>query len=242
MSPVDQDDRLSRIATRWTAVFRAHGDAPTQAEAARQRLMLQYSGAAYRYLLGAVRDPDVAADLCQEFAVRFLRGDFRRADPGRGRFRDYLKRALSHLVTDHFRARQAAPAALAPDAPDPAADATVEPDFAAGWRADVLDQTWKALQDENPTFHATLLLRIENPDLQSPQMAERLTAELGKPMTPENVRKTLQRAQAKFADLLLDRVAESLDDPTADLEAELRELDLLKYCRSALARRHGRLP
>jgi hypothetical protein len=68
-------------------------------------------------------------------------------------------------------------------------------------------------------------------------MAERLTAQLGKPMTPENVRKTLQRAQAKFADLLIDQVAESLDAPSADLEAELKELDLLKYCRSALERR-----
>ena len=58
-------------------------------------------------------------------------------------------------------------------------------------------------------------------------------------MTPENVRKTLQRAQAKFADQLLDRVAESLDDPAANLEAELRELDLLKYCRTALTRRQG---
>src|SRR6478672_6403505 len=131
----DPDERLSRIATRWTAVFRAHGDAPTLAEAARHRLMLQYSGAAYRYLLGAVRDPDVAADLCQEFAVRFLRGDFRRADPGRGRFRDYLKRSLSHLVTDHHRARQAGPVTRSPDAPEPAAaDPTAEPDFAAGWR------------------------------------------------------------------------------------------------------------
>lgn len=242
MPSVDQDDRLSRIATRWTAVFRAHGDAPTQAEAARHRLMLQYSGAAYRYLLGAVRDPDAAADLCQEFAVRFLRGDFRRADPGRGRFRDYLKRSLSHLVTDHFRARQAGPAPLAADAPEPpAADPAGEPDFAAGWRQDVLDQTWKALRAENPAFHAVLLLRIENPDMQSPEMADRLTAELGKPMTPENVRKTMQRAQTKFADLLLDRVAESLDDPAADLEAELRELDLLKYCRTALARRQGRV-
>ena len=240
MSPADLDDRLSRIATRWTAVFRAHGDAPTQAEAARHRLMLQYSGAAYRYLLGAVRDPDVAADLCQEFAVRFLRGDFRRADPGRGRFRDYLKRSLSHLVTDHHRARQAGPAPLAADAPGPAADSRAEPDFAAGWRRDVLDQTWKALAADNPTFHATLLLRIENPDMQSPEMAGRLTAQLGRPMTPENVRKILQRAQAKFADLLLDRVAESLDDPTADLEAELRELDLLRYCRTALARRQGK--
>src|SRR3954471_23590821 len=134
MSPVDQDDRLSRIATRWTVVFQAHGQAATQAEAARHRLMLRYSGAAYRYLLGAVRDPDVAADLCQEFAVRFLRGDFRRADPGRGRFRDYLKRSLSHLVRDPHRARQAGPMALAPDAPEPAAaDSAVEPDFLSGW-------------------------------------------------------------------------------------------------------------
>src|SRR3954470_8425181 len=145
--PADLDDRLSRIATRWTAVFRAHGDAPTQADAARHRLVVQYSGAAYRYLLGAVRDPDRAADLCQEFAVRFLRGDFRRADPGRGRFRGYLKRSLSHLVTDHFRPRQAGPAALAPDAPEPMADdPTAGSDFDAGWRQDVLDQTWKTLQ------------------------------------------------------------------------------------------------
>ena len=73
--------------------------------------------------------------------------------------------------------------------------------------------------------------------MQSPEMAERLTAELGKPMSPENDRKTLQRAQAKFADLLLDQVSDSLDDPATDLEAELRDLDLLKYCRSALERR-----
>src|SRR6188474_2158645 len=189
MAPADLDERLSRIATRWTVVFQAHGQAATGAEAARHRLMLHYSGAAYRYLLGAVRDPDVAADLAQEFAVRFLRGDFRRADPGRGRFRDYVKRALVHLVTDHHRARQAGPGPLAADAPEPAADTLGpdEPDFAGGWRQDVLDQTWKALADANPAFHAVLLLRIDNPDMQSPEMAERLTAQLGKPMTPENV-------------------------------------------------------
>lgn len=239
MAAADLDDRLSRIATRWTTVFRAHAATASGVEAARHRLMLRYSGAAYRYLLGAVRDPDVAADLCQEFAVRFLRGDFRRADPGRGRFRDYLKRSLSHLVTDYHRARQDGPAPLAANAPDPAAEPRDEPDFAAGWRQDVLDQTWKALREENAAFHTTLLLRIENPDMQSPEMADHLTAKLGKPMTPENVRKTLQRAQTKFADLLLDQVTESLDDPAGDLEAELRELDLLKFCRAALVRRQS---
>lgn len=236
MDPMDLDDRLSRMATQWSAVFEAHAGRADAAGAARNRLVVRYSGPVYRYLLGAVRDPDAAADLCQEFAVRFLRGDFRRADPGRGRFRDYLKTALSNLVNDHHRSRQAQPRPLAPDSPDPA-----EPsgdDFLAVWRQGLLDQTWAALRDENPTFHAVLLLRIESPEMPSPEMAARLTERLGKPMSPENVRKSLQRAHAKFADVLIDRVAESLDDPSPEaLEAELQALDLWRYCRSALERR-----
>jgi hypothetical protein len=107
--------------------------------------------------------------------------------------------------------------------------------FAVEWRKDVIGQTWKALADANPTFHAVLLLRVSEPDLPSAEMADRLTRQIGKPMSAENVRKTLQRAHARFAELLLDQVADSLDDPTAtDLESELKDLDLLKYCRSAL--------
>ena len=72
----------------------------------------------------------------------------------------------------------------------------------------------------------------------SAEMAEKLTGQLGKPMTAENVRKSLQRAHTKFAELMLDQVAESLDDPSPEeLEAELNALDLLRYCRSALDRR-----
>jgi DNA-directed RNA polymerase specialized sigma24 family protein len=198
--------------------------------------LLRYSGAVYRYLLGAVRDADVAADLCQEFAVRFLRGDFHRVAPDRGRFRDYVKTALVNLANDHHRARQAGPKPLAIDAAAP--ELPSEDDFVGGWRQSVLDQTWKALAEANPTFHAVLLLRIENPDMPSNEMADRLTAELGKPMSAENVRKSLQRAHGKFADLMLDQIADSLDEPThEDLEAELQALDLLRYCRSTLDQR-----
>jgi len=55
----------------------------------------------------------------------------------------------------------------------------------------------------------------------------------------------LQRAHTKFAELLLDQVAVSLTEPSAtQLAEELRALDLLKYCRSALERRksEGRGP
>ena len=239
MGQPEQDERLSRIETQWTAVLRAHGPATDSARDVRDRLMLHYSGAVYRYLLGAVRDPDTAADLCQEFAVRFLRGDFRRAAPDRGRFRDYMKTALVNLVNDYHRARQAGPRPLAVDAPAP--DLPSEDDFLGGWRQSLLDQTWKALREVNPAFHAALLLRIENPDMPSPEMAGRLTEQLGRSITPENVRKSLQRAHAKFAELLLEQVAQSLDDPTDDeLEEELRAIDLLRYCRTALDRRRGK--
>jgi RNA polymerase sigma factor (sigma-70 family) len=232
----DTDDRLSRIETQWTAVLRAHGQSISGAKSARDRLLLRYSGAVYRYLLGAVRDQDVAADLCQEFAVRFLRGDFHRVAPEKGRFRDYVKMALVNLANDHHRARQAGPKPLAIDAAAP--ELPSEDDFVGGWRQSVLDQTWKALAEANPTFHAVLALRIENPDMPSSEMAERLTAQLGKPMSAENIRKSLQRAHGKFAELMLDQIAESLDEPThEDLEAELEALDLLRYCRSALDQR-----
>src|SRR5687768_8662870 len=138
--------------------------------------MLHYSGAAYRYLLGALRDPDAAADLCQEFAVRFLRGDFRRAAPDRGRFRNYVKTALVNLVNDFHRARQAGPKPLVVDAA--ARELPSEADFLDGWRRSVLDQTWKALAAENPALHAALFLRIESPETPSGEMAQKLTERL----------------------------------------------------------------
>ena len=96
---------LSRISTPWTLLGRAHGGAEDRAADARRLLLHRYCGAAYRYLRGALGDDDAATDLLQEFVLRFLRGDFRRADPGSGRFRDYLKASLIHLVADYHRAK-----------------------------------------------------------------------------------------------------------------------------------------
>jgi RNA polymerase sigma-70 factor (ECF subfamily) len=239
MNPPDLDQRLSRIATLWTVVFEARGEPGADPDDARRRLLMRYHAPVYRYLLGAVRDEDAASDLCQEFAIRFLRGDFHRADPGRGRFRDYVKKALINLVNDYHRQHQAKPAALPADVAAPA-DAD-EPSFEATWREALLAQTWQALKQAQPAYHAVLQMRVDDAEITSTAMAERLTQMLGKPMTSDNVRKALQRAHAKFADLLLDQVAVSLREPTnEDLEAELQALDLLKYCRSALEQRAKR--
>ncbi len=67
------DQRLSRMSTVWTMVFEAHGGEADAATAAMSGLALRYSGVVYCYLLGAVRDPDAAAELSQELALRILR-------------------------------------------------------------------------------------------------------------------------------------------------------------------------
>ena len=245
MDPDPPRSHLSRISTPWTLVRLAHADAEASAAPAQRLLLQRYCGAAYRYLRGALRDEDAALELLQEFVLRFLRGDFRRADPGSGRFRDYLKAALIHLVTDYHREQRARPRPLPADfarravAPDEGAEN--EATFLQSWREELINRTWLALAEAKPTYHVVLVLHVENPELPSPGLAERLTVRLGKPFTAAHVRVTLQRAREKFAELLLDEVAHSLGACTeAELVQELRALRMLKLCAPALERRKGR--
>jgi RNA polymerase sigma factor (sigma-70 family) len=241
----NSETRLSGLQTLWSQVRLAHDDDSAARQAAREALLRRYAGAVRRYLIAVVRDREAADDLAQEFALRFLRGDFRRADPGSGRFRDYLKAALVHLVADHHRERRALPVPLPADvgewavAPDGGAEN--EADFLRSWREELIDRAWASLAEAKPTHHAVLILHVENPELPSAGVAERLTDRLGRPFTAAHVRVTLQRAREKFAALLLDEVALSLGACTeADLVQELHAVRLHRLCAPALARRTGR--
>jgi RNA polymerase sigma-70 factor (ECF subfamily) len=236
---------LSRISTPWTLFRQAHEDAEPAARTAQRLLMQRYCGAVYRYLRGALHEDEAALELFQEFALRFLRGDFGRAEPGRGRFRDYLRVALSHLVTDYHRERRAQPQPLPADLaqrPVPTDEETDrEAAFLHSWREELVNRAWGALAEARPTYHAALVLHVEHPEVPSARLAEQLAARLGKPFTAAHVRVTLQRAREKFAELLLDEVAHSLGAATeAELVEELRALHLLKLCATALESRKGR--
>jgi RNA polymerase sigma-70 factor (ECF subfamily) len=210
--------------------------------------MDRYGRAAYRYLLGAVRNPDTADDLFQDFALRFVRGGFERASPQRGRFRDYLKTSLYHLVADHYGRQQKRAAPLDPAVAEAVGQtwAASESDqqFVSSWRAELLSRTWKSLEEDElaggqPSY-TVLRFRTEHPTATSAEMARQLSEQLKRqpPFSETSVRKTLQRARARFADTLLRDVAFSLGNPSAEeLEQELIDLELLAYCRSALARR-----
>jgi RNA polymerase sigma-70 factor (ECF subfamily) len=246
MSDNNLDQHLSHISTMWTMLYQAHRGSADEAAAARQVLMQRYCGAVYRYLLGAVRNADAAEDLTQEFALRFIQGRFQQADRSQGRFRNYVKTALFHLVDDYQRgqgkAKQVVPLAGDEALPGRNDAETDEQAFRESWRQELLSRAWKSLEQEQSQtgqpFYDVLRFRVDHPDLTSALMAEQLGPRLGKPLTPAGVRQLLHRARERFAELLLEETRLSLEDAGRDqLEEELAELNLLKYCQDLLPRR-----
>ena len=68
-----------------------------------QALLERYGGAIRSYLNAALKNPDVANDLFHEFAFKFIKGDFKNADPAKGKFRSFVKTVLFRMVALHYR-------------------------------------------------------------------------------------------------------------------------------------------
>ncbi len=239
MDQVAGGARLSEMSTEWAIVLEASSDSAECAQLALETLLKRYIGAVRLYLKGAVRDVDAAADLEQEFAVRFLGGDFRRADPDKGRFRDYLKRALRNLVNDHYRRRRRDPIssdAIQESAAPSDGDADFEGKFLESWRNHLLDRSWESLHEEElatgKPFHTVLRARVDHPRLHSAELAELVAGSIGRRLSAHAYRQALLRARKRYVGFLTREVAASLDKPTFDqIEEELVELKLLEFCR-----------
>src|SRR5262245_20061478 len=119
MDLAESDSRLERISTLWTVINQARDGSPPEVADAHAQLLLRYGSAINRYLRGALRNADAVDELAQEFALRLIRGDFRGADQQRGRFRDFLKGVLAHLIADYLRRRR--PVSLQQGSAEPAA-------------------------------------------------------------------------------------------------------------------------
>jgi RNA polymerase sigma-70 factor (ECF subfamily) len=244
LASCDQD-RLSRIETMWTMIYHAHTDgAPAQGQA-QHELLARYGSAILRYLRGAFRDELAAEETYQEFAIRFLRGDYRTAHPDKGRFRGFLKVVLSRLVADHYRKqsrRREAPLESFCQLSDDSEQRRRDVDFLETWRDEMLTQAWRRLADEerraSKPWMTILKLRVENPELRSVELASQLAAIIEEDVTPTRLRVLLHRSRERFANYLIDAVAESIrDDTIAEVEQELAELQLLQYCQSVLEQR-----
>jgi RNA polymerase sigma factor (sigma-70 family) len=245
---MENDDlHISRIQTAWSMVREAHGD-HTAVQSAQQRLLDRYGGAVKRYALSALRDEDAADEVSQEFALKFIRGDFGKADPERGRFRAFVKTVVYRLIVDYQRRvkKRSHDGSMHSNIAEPIAEQADSLDddalFRSSWRDELLARCWQRLADDEKEsgkpYHTVLRYRVAHPDLRSPELAEGLTKELGKPINAGAVRVLLHRARELFAELLLDEVSESLTSGSLDeAEQELIDLELHEYCRPALEKR-----
>jgi RNA polymerase sigma factor (sigma-70 family) len=243
---MDDDLHLSRIQTLWSVVRQAHGDQTVGVESAQRVLLDRYGGAIHRYALAALRDEDAADDVFQEFALKFVRGEFGKVDPERGRFRAFVKTVVYRLIVDYQRRKKkrVLESPLHSNIEEPLAGDEVGANdefFRASWRAELLDRCWKSLEeterDGGKPYYTVMRYRVDHPDAHSPELAEGLSKQLGKSINAGAVRVLLHRAREEFADVLLGEVTDSLDDSSLDeVEQELIELGLLDYCRPALDR------
>jgi RNA polymerase sigma-70 factor (ECF subfamily) len=221
------EERLSQIPTSWTTISSAH-TAGHESQRAMNDLVGRYHDAVTRYINLKVRDKHLADEVLQEFWTKLLTGKLAGADKTKGRFRDYLRTVLHRLIIDHFRMRK-----LQPLPPGDLLDASVpDEDFDRVWRDAVLNRVWSRLETYQATtpknrYASVLQLRRDHPKASIDEIAELLARETGQPMSQEAFRKNLQRARAKFIELLILELKETIH-PTnnEDVEAEIFDLGL----------------
>lgn len=241
--PTAVDRRLDEINTQWSLLRLSHEDSVTGSIEARRTLVLRYSGAIRSYVGALMRNDQDADEVAQEAVVRMLKGDFAQATPERGRFRDLLKVAVRNMVRSYWRKQQRRATAALEVEQLPGDDTEREEReqaWVATWQQSVLDMAWRALeayQQATPgaVAYTVMRLRIEHPDDDSEQLAQRLSEETGKTYRAPATRQQLRRARLRFAQLLVEELARGLADPSPErIEEELNDLGLMGYVRDFL--------
>src|SRR5262249_27841312 len=153
----------------------------------------------------------------------------------RGRFRYYVKAVLSNLVSRYRQRGRKDALPLPADSPALAGlpAPTEEPDRELDdhLRQDLRLRATEALRAEHAGFAAALHLRVTESALSSPELARRLGQELGRPLTAVAARQMVHRARERFAALLVEQAAQTLEHPTVENAIEeLRDLGLWDDC------------
>jgi RNA polymerase sigma factor (sigma-70 family) len=219
----------------------AHQGSDTIAGLARNRLVLRYGKAVRSYLGGMLKNDPDADDVANEIMVKMLEGKFGAATSARGRFRDYLKAAVRNAALNFLRRKHPA-RRVELDTEELSGSRDDEQAWLGDWRRCLLERTQQALksfQDTHPgNIYATLLDFLSAyPQDDSEQLAQRLQELTGQKFRADAVRKQISRARRKFAELLLEEVKRTLDDPTTQrIEEELIEVGLMPYVRDFLPR------
>ena len=240
---MEELEQLSQIETLWSVVHQAHQTDEAAARDAQRKLLKQYGNAIQRYLKTKIRDSAVVDDIYQDFAIKFVRGDFHKASPEIGRFRTFIRTVLFRQIADYYRIRsRRGDVQLDVEVFEPSAeqdDDARDEQFAQVWRDEMLKKAWDSLYDleaeTGKAWYTVLQTRVNNPQMRSADLACAMSEKLDKAISSANVRVLLHRAREKFSVLLIEAISNSLESNSADqIEEELADLQLLEYCQAAL--------
>ena len=235
---------LAELSTYLPDLFDAHRqDEPVRAQEAQARLLLRYRRPIIRYVRHALPNHDDCELIFQNFAVNFVQGKYRGFDPGRGRFRAYLKRALFNLVHDYYRENHS-PKRVQLDVDEISLgpgfkQAEVDP-FQSLWSEEVvkkgLDKLDAREREKPRSFVGSVIrLKTEDPKRRSADLARILTERKGVPVTAEKVRKDLHLARELLIDFVIEEVRSTLGNSSLDdLEEELIVLGLHSLCKKGI--------
>lgn len=216
--------------TRWSLVVDA-GDATPGSRRALDELCRVYRPPVLAFVRRCGHAPQEAEDLTQAFFETLLRRrTYAAADPGRGRFRVFLRVALRRFLGAQAEARQAAKrghgeAALSLDdrlaqalpAQDEAPDAAFERD----WAQAVLQQAAATLQAEADASGKGELFRALRPWLfDSPDSADMDALAQRLSLRRNTLAVALHRLRQRLHDQVRRELAETVADER-ELEAEL---------------------
>jgi RNA polymerase sigma-70 factor (ECF subfamily) len=218
--------RLDEIATEWSII---HDPA---------QFVRCYAPAVESYLRALIKNPHDAEDVAQDFFMRVARHGFVRAKQERGRFRDYLRTAIRNSALNFLRRKRGPRHAdfqqvrnLVSDKNAVAADEA----WKANWRLCLLDRACEALerhQKRSPgnLFHTVMKLLLEHPQADGAFLAEETSRIIGRPLRPDAFRQQVSRARKALAKYLVQEVAQTIDNATAEqLKEELIDLSLWEY-------------
>ena len=225
--------------TRWTLILRAEKDQSPAARAALDYLCARYWTSIYAFLRRKGYDRHEAEDLTQGFLSKVLETrSISRADPSKGRFRNFLLRMLKDYLVDEARKRKA----LKRGGPNRLGDLSFdeaevlylsEPDpglspeevFDRGWAASLMESAYQKLEvefEKEGQGDRFLLLKPfiaqEASKADCEDLAERLE------ITPKSASVAVYRLRTRYRHFIRDEVLATV----ADADAESVNLEFME--------------
>ena len=233
--------RSNFLTTQWGLVSAASAEGAAEARAALEELYRLYCYPVYAFIRRRGHGRQDAQDLTQDFVVHLLeKGALGRADPQRGRFRNFLLGALQYFLT-HAAERAGAGKRgggcrwvfldddAAEDRYQLAAPEgmTAESLFDARWAGALVEATFARLRCELESegkghlFEALQGFLLGREEASYQQVADALNLSLG------TLKTAIHRLRGRYRALLREEVARTVAAP-AEVDEELR------YLRAAL--------